>query len=269
MNTNIKSYTLFIILVLGISLLSGCTTTPAIPKPGPIVTGTTGLTYEEYLRTHPPPPLNVQGTLKGEYIELRWDVPKTVTVPHNYSDTITHYKIYRGISTEDMSYVTSTTSQIFKDYNISGSNQYVYEVTAVHDGGVESAPSQEIPVQISGTKDTGLTYEEYLSTHPLPPLNVQGSLKGEYIELRWDAPKTVTVPHSYSDTITHYKIYRGTTTEDMSSLASISGLTFKDYNISGSTRYVYEITAVHDGGVESAPSEGIRVQVSEAKLPGI
>lgn len=156
MNTNIKSYTLFIILVLGISLLSGCTTTPAIPKPGPIVTGTTGLTYEEYLRTHPPPPLNVQGTLKGEYIELRWDVPKTVTVPHNYSDTITHYKIYRGTTTEDMSSLASISGLTFKDYNISGSTRYVYEITAVHDGGVESAPSEGIRVQVSEAKLPGI-----------------------------------------------------------------------------------------------------------------
>ena len=161
MKMNTKTYTLLLILVVGTLLLCGCTTAPSIPGPGPTVTGptvtsTTGLSYEEYLKTHPPPPLNVQGILKGNYIELRWYVPETVTVPHSYSDTITHYKIYRGTSSEDMSYLTSTTSLILKDSNISGSNQFVYEVTAVHEGGVESAPSEEIRVQISAAKLPGM-----------------------------------------------------------------------------------------------------------------
>jgi len=149
----------------------------------------------------------------------------------------------------------------------------VYKVTAVHDGGVESTPSEGIMVQISRTKDTGLTYEEYLKNNPPPPLNVQGSLKGNYIELRWDIPETVTVPHLYSDTITHYKIYRGNNTDDLSYLTSTTGLIFKDTSISGSPVYIYEVTAVHEGGVESAPSEEIRVQVSTiiatVKVPGL
>lgn len=102
------------------------------------------VTYEEELRIHPPPPRNFGGVLMQDYIELHWDVPETVNVSHNYSDIISHYNIYRGTRIEDISYLTSTSDLIFKDFNISGSSQYIYEVTAVHEGSTESVPSSEV-----------------------------------------------------------------------------------------------------------------------------
>jgi len=132
------------IIILAISLFFICNCTLKSFKPG--------LTYEEYLRVNPPPPRNLSGTLTADYIELRWDIPETVKVPHDYSDIIAYYKIYRGTSEEDMSYLASTSDLTFKDFNISGSPQYVYEVTAVHEGETESVPSQEIIVQTSGAK---------------------------------------------------------------------------------------------------------------------
>jgi hypothetical protein len=155
MNTNAKTCMVLIFLVTAILWVCGCTTTPAIPPPVPVITGTPGLTYEEYLSSHPPPPANVEGTLKGDHIELNWDVPAKVTGPHRWSDTITRYNIYRGRSTADISFFTTTTGRIFRDFNISGSLGYIYKVTAVHDGDVESAPSEHIPVQIPVSNKAG------------------------------------------------------------------------------------------------------------------
>ncbi len=105
-----------------------------------------GTTYEESIRRLPPPPENLNGFLKDGKIELRWDAPEKVRLPHNYSDVITHYNIYRGISEENMSYYASTSDVFYNDLNVTRNSQYVYEVTAVHEGDSESAPSIEVTV---------------------------------------------------------------------------------------------------------------------------
>lgn len=80
----------------------------------------------------------------SDSIILRWDRPETVTIPHNYSDIIIQYRIYRGTSEQDMSYLTSTANMTFKDTGISYNQKYIYEITAVHEGNTESVPSKEI-----------------------------------------------------------------------------------------------------------------------------
>ena len=147
MGNRTRTYFLLSLILLAIPLLYACGCTTKSDGPG--------LTYEEQLRVHPPPPRNLNGTFQADHIELRWDVPETVKVPHNYSDIIAQYKIYRGTSVDNMSYLASTVSPTFKDFNISGSPQYAYEVTAVHEGSTESVPSQEIIVQTMTTKPSG------------------------------------------------------------------------------------------------------------------
>lgn len=135
--TRIKVYILLMIIIT-ISLLSFYTI-PKSSKPD--------LGYQKNMGINPPPPRNLSGTLMADRIELHWDKPETVNVPHNYSDIITQYNIYRGTSVENVSYLTSTSNLTFADYNISASPQYVYEVTAVHLGNTESVPSQEIVIK--------------------------------------------------------------------------------------------------------------------------
>lgn len=155
-----KSFLKIIIFISLMVLLSGCvssnnvtpvpTQTPAQTEIEsieiPVQTNDSGLTYEESLRINPPPPRNLTGEFKIDYIELHWDIPEKVTIPHNYSDIITNYKIYKGIREEDMSYLTSTSELTFKDSNISQDSQYVYEITAVYEGGSEGLPSLEVIV---------------------------------------------------------------------------------------------------------------------------
>lgn len=127
--------------------------TTIVPLPLPLPTETilpttmpTGITYEEQIRNIPPSPRNLTGVFKDNYIELRWDIPEKVELPHNYKNTIIRYNIYKGTDEENIIYLTYVTERKFLDFNVSYSQQYIYEITAVHEGDVEGLPSENVIV---------------------------------------------------------------------------------------------------------------------------
>ena len=122
------------------------------------------------------------------------------------------------------------------------------------------AQAPKPPTQQNLTEE--LTYEEHLRTTPPQLENFRGSYKTDHVELQWDAPAPVTVPHDYGDTIILYKIYRGTTPEKVSSYASTKDLTFTDRNLSGSRVFAYEVTALFGGEVESTPTGEVIVRIT-------
>jgi len=258
MGNRTKAYILIVIMILAISafFVPGCTLSSRKP----------GSSYEELLKIIPPPPLNLSGMFKGDHIELRWDTPETVNFHHGYSDVITGYIIYKGTNANIVAYLATTAELTFKDSAISGSPQYAYEVTALHQGNTESIPSQDVIVRTSIPTPmvalSGISYEEQMRILPPPPRTINGTCKVDHIELRWDVPETVRVPHGYSDVITGYKIYKGTSVDKMSYLATTADLNFKDFDISGSPQYAYEVTAVHQGSTESVPSQEIFVRTT-------
>jgi len=252
----------FLALVLIFAIIGILIFFAQAPKPPTQQNLTEELTYEEHLRTTPPQLENFRGSYKTDHVELQWDAPAPVTVPHDYGDTIILYKIYRGTTPEKVSSYASTKDLTFTDRAIAGSTQYAYEVTAVYEGGVESDPTKEVIVQVPSTQPEELTYQEHLKITPPPPRNLAGTFSGDRITLRWDAPKPVTVPHDYSDTITLYKIYRGTTPDTVSSYASTKDLTFTDRNLSGSRVFAYEVTALFGGEVESTPTGEVIVRIT-------
>ena len=153
-----------ILLILVTTVLSSCisqekdqeikptavtvTISPTSSTSTPTITPTsTGITYKEQIKNHPPSPRNLTGEFKANYVELRWDTPEKVDIPHNYNDTIIHYNIYKGTREENIRYLISSTERTFLDSNISDSSQYIYEVTAVHEGDVESVPSEDVIVK--------------------------------------------------------------------------------------------------------------------------
>jgi fibronectin type 3 domain-containing protein len=120
--------------------------TPSAPASTATEPSTTsgGLTYEENLRINPPPPRNLTGTHTSGLIILSWDIPEKVNIPHNYSDINIQYKIYRGTIEQNMSYLASTSGLTFRDTDITNNQKYFYEITAVHDGVIESVPTQAV-----------------------------------------------------------------------------------------------------------------------------
>jgi fibronectin type 3 domain-containing protein len=260
------------LVVAAFCFVSGCMSPQATPQPAPsatlqpVVTVTQtspGLSYDEFLRVHPPPPQNVRAVLQTDHISLRWEAPVKVSVPHDYSDTVAYYRIYKSTTENDLSYFTSAAGPAFNDSNISKRRQYIYQITAVQTGESESSPSGNVIIEVPpGTEngsEEGLTFEEYRSITPPPPENLAGAFRGDHIELRWDAPVQASVPHSYSDTISYYRIYKGTGENSISYLTSTTDPAFNDFNISANRRYFYMITAVQGGETESSAGKTINV----------
>lgn len=232
-------------------------------KPAASRNGNDGLTYDEHLRISPPAPENFQGRYSNGSVALRWDAPVPVTIPHDYSDTITGYSVYRGTASDPVTFYAETRDLKFTDSEITGNARYVYSVRAVHEGNVESDPTGVIIVQsVSEGGVEGLSFEEYLKTTPPPPRNLAGTRSGDRITLRWDAPEPVPSPHDYNDTIVGYRIYRGTTPETLSLYATTKDRIFTDSAITGSTTFTYEVTVLVGGDMESSPCEEITVKMT-------
>lgn len=230
---------------------------PAQPGPGD------GLTRDEYLRISPPPPEDLQGSFTAGSIVLRWDPPLPVAVPHDYSDAITGYSVYRGTIPDRLLYYATTRNLTFTDSALETDTRYMYTVRAVHEGGVESEPSLMVTIRAAGPgQEEELTFEDQVKITPPPPRNLAGTYSGNRITLHWDAPAPVTLPHDYNDTPAGYTIYRGTTPGTISYYATTPYPFFTDREVSGSTAYTYEVTARFDGDRESSPSEEVTVKTT-------
>ncbi len=258
------------------SALAGCTSAPPVPPTTPVPVSTTAvtspslsatptppeLTLEEYLKTHPPAPQNLRAISGGVCINLSWDAPARVTVPHLYSDTVAYYRIYRGTTEKDLTFFTTAAGRSFRDCNSSESSEGMYQVTAVMTGETESSPSEDAmagPVQETRTGE-GLTYEQYRSFTPPPPQNLTAVLKGTSVDLRWDPPARADGAHQYSDTVAYYRIYKGSSGNKITYFTSTGERLFRDTNVTPGGTYFYEVTAVMAGETES--TAGSRVQIT-------
>ena len=71
-----------------------------------------------------------------------------------------------------------------------------------------SASTQLPTTTMSTPGDIGLTAEESLRINPPPPQNVRAQVTGAQVELTWDEPPPVAAPHTYSDRVVGYRVYR-------------------------------------------------------------
>ena len=73
----------------------------------------------------------------------------------------------------------------------------------------------------------------------------------EGVQLNWTPPPPVTVPHSYSDKVSYYKVYRRTDGSAFGFLAQTTQLLYLDRSAQAGTRFYYTVTAMLDDGNES------------------
>jgi len=134
------------------------------------------------------------------------------------------------------------------------------DTTVTPTAAASPAPTREPDVQPEnqpGRPESGpggISYEENLRINPPAVRNLAAQATGEGILLTWEAPPEVTVPHSYSDEIFGYKIYRRAEGEPLSGrklLAETQELRYLDASAATGMTYYYTVTALHDHDVES------------------
>ncbi|MFO7791993.1 MAG: PQQ-binding-like beta-propeller repeat protein [Candidatus Saliniplasma sp.] len=92
---------------------------------------------------------------------------------------------------------------------------------------------------------------------PGKPKNLDIELDEDSVVISWEEPS-----YKGMSTDLEYNIYRGTSLDNLTHIASTSELKFSDTKINEEETYYYQITAVNEYG-ESVPSEPIDVDISE------
>lgn len=115
------------------------TAPPATRSPGPL----DELTPDDDLAMNPPAPTNVRaGAVTAGAVELMWDEPPPVSVPHTYSDRVVEYRIYRsGVDDPEPTLIGSSTDLGFTDDTAQSGQRYRYTVTSVRERHVEGSMS--------------------------------------------------------------------------------------------------------------------------------
>ena len=177
----------------------------------------------------PSAPTGLTATASEGRVTLDWDDSSELD--------LASYRVYR--STTAGSYgsalATGLNSSAYTDNSVSNGNTYYYVVTAVDAAGnesVESVEASDTPVNLVPPALTGLA----------------ATARDGAVFLAWDK--------SVETDFASYRIYRATTSGGYST-ALITGVT-KDYyldtEVTNGTTYYYVVTAVDDGGLESANS---------------
>ncbi len=173
-------------------------------------------------------------------IQLSWDPPAD-----DGGDEITEYRIYRGTSDSNISYIDSVDANetSYQDTGLTNGETYYYHVTAVNPVG-ESDPSNLVSDIPKGV--------------PSAPQNLTADGSNMTIELNWEAPED-----DGGSPITEYRIYRGNSSGNLSYLCSVDQTTYVDTNVTNGTRYYYRVSAVNEIGEGAKTNE-----TSEIAHPG-
>jgi hypothetical protein len=122
------------------------TTTAATEETMPTAPGNSGLSLEESLRINPPPPTELKAVRTAEGIQLSWAPPPPVTVPHDYSDKVAYYKVYRRTDGSQFAFLAQTPQLLYLDRSAQAGIRYDYTVTAMLDDTNESLQPDEVTV---------------------------------------------------------------------------------------------------------------------------
>ncbi len=166
-------------------------------------------------------------------------------------EAVTGYKIHRGDSADSLSELVADTGNVetsYTDSTVSHNSTYHYQVSAIN---------------ANGTGD-GSTIESV--TVPPEPVSSPTALTATVgtelrVSLSWTAPT--------DQTVTGYRIHRGTSANSLAVLVDDTGstaTTYEDTNLKGTTTYYYTVSALN--GVNASPATAAAsVTTPTAPLP--
>jgi len=158
--------------------------------------------------------------------------------------TISHYNVYRGTSSSNLSQVAQVAKTTYTDTSVAAATKYYYAVQAADSG---------TPPAISGLSSTvsATTY-----TPPSAPTNLTATaFSTSQVALQWSAPASGGLP------IQHYFVYRGTSTSNLTQLAVDPQTGYVDATVTPAAKYYYAIAAGDTGGDLSPMTTPVAVTI--------
>ena len=189
--------------------------------------------------TVPTAPRNLTYILNAGDIDLSWDAPAD-----SGGSAITHYKIYRGTSSGTVTLLdTIGPTLTYTDQTMVPGVKYYFQVSAANSMG-------EGPLSNEVVSDPELPAAPYLTA----------ILDGMTVELTWEPTLLLGQPP-----ITGYNIYRGTSSGDLSLLATLgNATTYVDDSVTNGQAYYYKVSAINSAGEGALSNE---VSVTTGSVP--
>src|SRR5205807_2047982 len=179
------------------------------------------------LPPHLPPPASklLVATAGNAQVGLTWQAPGS-----NGGSPITNYKIYRGTASGGETLVATIGNQLsYSDGGLTNGVTYYYQVSAVNNAG-EGPRSNEASATPTAP-----------ATPPDAPQGLGATAGDATVTLTWSAPSS-----NGGSPITNYRIYRGTSSNGETLLATIGNvLTYTDTAVTNGVTYYYQVSAVN------------------------
>ncbi|MCK5559249.1 MAG: fibronectin type III domain-containing protein, partial [Thermoplasmata archaeon] len=169
----------------------------------------------------PSPPLNLSAVGGNEYVFLEWEASELTG-----GRWIKEYRIYRGLTELDTSYLTYSLVEYYNDTDIENGVSYYYTVTAVNEIG-ESTRSESVNVIPLG--------------RPGNILNLLIRPGDGKVSFEWGQPL-----YDGGTEIQGYRIYKGLSVTDLSFLCEVSELLYEDNSVTNGNTYYYKIVPFTD-----------------------
>ena len=166
---------------------------------------------------------------------------------------ITNYKIYRGTASGGETLVATIGNELsYSDTGLTNGVTYYYEVSAVN--AVGEGPRS---IEASATPTAP-------ATPPSAPQGLGATAGDATVTLMWSAPSS-----NGGSPITNYKIYRGTSSNGETLLATIGNvLTYTDTTVTNGVTYYYQVSAVNNVGEGPRSNEVSATPSAPATPPG-
>ncbi|MCK5396749.1 MAG: fibronectin type III domain-containing protein [Thermoplasmata archaeon] len=166
------------------------------------------------------------------------------SVPSDGGSQITSYRIYRGESESSLVFLTSKgDTPSFVDTDLVNGQEYFYAVSAVN---------------YIGEGNLSDTASVTPITVPDAPINLQAIAGVDYVYLSWEPPVD-----NGGSTVISYSLYRGSDTNTMELLDSMTSLYHNDTGPSALETYYYAVSATNSVGGGTL-SEAVKATLGEA-----
>ena len=184
--------------------------------------------------TVPTAPTGLIAISGDSYAKLTWNLPT-----FEGGSPITNYRIHRGVSSGSETFLVEIGDLLhYNDTGVTNGVTYYYQVSAKNVAG-EGPLSNEVSATPRGP--------------PSPPQNLQASAGDSYVDISWNSAAS-----DGGSPVTHYRIYRGTTSGGETFLVEIGDLLhYNDTSVTSGVTYYYRVSGVNslgEGGLSDEAS---------------